>query len=119
MSPKQSASQTYAAFALGKSRHFVGSILLVIGVTTFLSSHSSVVFAKPCNEFVVTAETYNAIETDFFAYLLKGLVHDPGIERVEGACAIKLYAAIDPNPATEQSVSSQRCETHVDRGSEE
>jgi hypothetical protein len=92
MSLKQVASQTCAVLALNKLRHFVGSILLVIGVTAVLSSHCRAVFAEPGNEPVVTTETPSAIETDFFAYLLKGVGHDPAIEQVEDACAIRLKA---------------------------
>jgi hypothetical protein len=117
--PKQSASQTCAALALGKSRHFVGSILLVIGVTALLSSHSPAVFAEPCDERVATAETYSVIEIDFYAYLLKDLAQDAAIEPAEDACAIKLYAAIDTNPPAGHSVSSRRSETDADWWSEE
>ena len=108
MSLKHLSSRICAAFALITSRQFAGSIALVVGFTAFLSSYSRAVFAEPCNEGVITAETYSAIEIDFFAYLLNGLAHDPAFQPAESKCTITPYAVIDTDPASEQS-GSIRC----------
>ena len=116
MSSKQSSRQICPAFASSRLGRLFGSIL--VAATALMSSHSAAGFAASCNERGVTAETYNAIEADFYACVLNGLAQGVAIEPVEDECAIRLYAAIDANSLADESDSSQRAEVDADWWSE-
>ena len=102
----------YAALASSKSRHLLGSILLV-SASALLSAHATSAFASPCDQRSVTAETDRAIEADFYACVLNGLAKiaaSESVESVEDGCGFKLYAAIDADHAADDNDSSERAE---------